>query len=250
MWLLAESLVIGPSFMTSLLCLVAGVGGTLFIQRLRGGQAKAGQTNPVAEMAMTAAFAANREDLGFFTNLFHALATNNRQQLQEAVTKLGWHLEQGSLADLLEDFVHRRVKVLLAKPDDRKQLLALVSKEIGEDIEQLVAAKQAKSITLTATPLASILLALALVLGASSTGLAYGPERFEPTQRVACVDRPVMTAPSSTPARLVYVTSSHHCSRSSQSVGWWHRGPARRLVSAPFRFFGRWAPLRRLFGRW
>lgn len=251
--LLAESIFIGPSTLWPLLCLAAGVAGTLFYQRIRTKQATGGEATPLAAIAMKAAFASHKEDLGFLTDLFQALGTNNRAGLQEAITNLGYELKKGTLGDLLEDFVHCRIKVLMSDPTDRKQLLALISTQLGEDIEHLVAMKRTTSITAHALPIAAPLLAMALLLGLTSSAAAYGPERFEPTVRVATLDQPVMhqtkalARAEGAPHGVVrYVLAGP---RHDHRVGWWHRGPARRFVSAPFRFWGRWAPLRRLFGR-
>jgi hypothetical protein len=92
-----------------------------------------------------------------------------------------------------------------------------------------------------------------------------GPQRFYEKPSGLIVDPPLMrdakgqlveyksvsyvryatsdTRPVQPPDGTYYQQTAYD--RREQYVGWWEQGPARRFVSAPFR----WRPLRRLFGR-
>jgi hypothetical protein len=163
-----------------------GAGIALLVQRLRP---KASQTAlTVSKQVKQAAFAAAREDLGFLTAFFDAIASNNMTALAEAAQELTFHLKSGTLADLLEDFVKRRIRVLMADEANRRELLDLVGELVGSDLHAMLATKKEK--LPTARSLVPAIAFMALCLGASSMALAGPPERFEPTDRRVVIDPP------------------------------------------------------------
>lgn len=265
--LLAE-IVLGPAhFGMGIGGVAVGLLGMWLRQRVGVAPAAA---NPVAGQVLDLAFDAHKENLGPFANLFRAIAANDKPTLAQELVLLGRAFKEkgSSFANLLENFVHARIPVLLADDTDRRELFARISATEGVDVQAAIDQAKAQKTNLAAAAVkvaSAILLALCLALG--NTASARGPERFEPTDTSPVIDSPVFAGQTRRSVHKPLAALGRpqgagcfcqgacdcgpHCNCStgyestSARAGFWQRGCVRRGLSAVGRFVWRRLPFRK-----
>src|SRR5688572_24515255 len=159
MFLLADSIVFGPSSLITLLVGLFGGGvpalggGALLMYLLQRALAKPA-TLPIAETpagkAQRLVDLAKAAKVNPIATLLQKLANRDAAGVTAEIDYLHRQAEEkGGLAFVFEQFVHQHVPSLLAKGDDRVELLQLIGKIEGVDLVKLVEDAKAKK---TASP--------------------------------------------------------------------------------------------------
>jgi hypothetical protein len=265
MFLLADSIVFGPSSLITLLVglfggsVPAAGAGALALYVLQKLFTRPAPTPAIADTpagkAQRLVELARAVKVGPIATLLQKLANRDAAGVQGEIEYLHRQAEEkGGLAFVFEQFVHEHVPVLLGKGDDRQELLALIGKHEGVDLVKLIEGAKAKSSSLPIATAIGSLAGLVLCLTLSSSAAAMSPEKFVPQFRAAVIDAPALPAVArqSQHSTLQHIYSelgrpqggasscacepACACERSSGRGGFWQRGRVRRAVAGIGRF--------------